>query len=107
MFVFKFTFLFTILAFLFMTVTALPVAFGGSQAGAPGSLLGRTYVQRNAAVDTPLAAREPTAPLPAIRRELAADTESFKPMKRSVRFQRRVSALDRRGAVADVLGTQH
>ncbi|TEB31368.1 hypothetical protein FA13DRAFT_1732808 [Coprinellus micaceus] len=106
MFVFKFSFLLTILAF-FMTVTALPVAFGGSQAGAPGSLLGRTYVQRNAAVDIPLAAREDSTPLPAIPREPAADTESFRPVKRSVRFQRRVSTLNRRGVVADMLGTQH
>lgn len=106
MFVFKFSFVLTILAFFFMTVTALPVAFGGSQAGAPGSLLGRTYVQRNAAVDIPLA-REDTTPLPAIRREPAADTESFRPVKRSVRFQRRVSTLNRRGVVADILGAQN
>ncbi|KAF5324707.1 hypothetical protein D9611_004120 [Ephemerocybe angulata] len=111
MFFFKFTFIFTILAFLSMTATALPVAFS-TGSGAPGSLLGRTYMHR-AVVASPaaVAAREDNlAAAPAARRAPVAvadaDLEDFKPMKRSERFQRRISARSRLSAAA-VLDTQN
>ncbi|KAJ2914205.1 hypothetical protein MD484_g6196, partial [Candolleomyces efflorescens] len=101
MFFFKFSFILTILAFFFMTATALPVAFAGSEvASAPGSLLGRTYVQRAASVGSVPAvnaAREAETGDVYYGRapEAEASTEEFVPLKRSERFQRRMAGLNR------------
>lgn len=100
----KFTFVLTILAFLFMTSTASPLAAGTNELGGPGSLLGRGYYTQQRAVDgtsneAPLGVRGEhvaRAPGAAAVVALAEDLEAFVPLKRSERFQRRVSARSRR-----------